>query len=155
MKEVVGRPGTRSSLALWVSQCVCAAASFAAMAVAHGSSHYTAFRALLFSMELQFFWSLFRAIADTKDLMAQHAAYDFKDVCWIVLFDWLMAIVSVASATASAGVAIYLERDFHICRTHPHLSCSPYKLSIILAFMAWSFITASAASSFWLLASFF
>ncbi|KAL6600593.1 hypothetical protein ACP70R_045393 [Stipagrostis hirtigluma subsp. patula] len=147
MKEVVGQPGTRSSLALRVSQCVCAAASFAAMAVAHGSSHYTAFRALLFSMELQFFWSLFRAMADTKDVMAQHAAYDVKDVCWIVLFDWLTAIVSVASATASAGVAIYLERDFHIC--------SLYKLSIILAFMACSVITASAASSFWVLASLF
>jgi hypothetical protein len=43
MKLIVGSPGTWSSMALRVSQCVFAAASVCAMVTAFGYSNYTAF----------------------------------------------------------------------------------------------------------------
>ncbi|ONM53909.1 hypothetical protein ZEAMMB73_Zm00001d019915 [Zea mays] len=63
------------------------------------------------------------------------------------------AILSFAAASASAGVTILFERDVHFCRMYPQLSCGRYALSVVLAFITWSFIATSAVSMFWLLPS--
>ncbi|TVU10938.1 hypothetical protein EJB05_44494 [Eragrostis curvula] len=153
MKDVVGSPGTWSGLALRVSQCLCAAASFTTMWFADGSEHYSAFWFMAISMEMLFFWSFTRAWVDITSLRNNIDLHNLDHVCMVLVYDWLAAFMSFASTAASAGVAIYLERDFNHCKTNPHLSCGQYKLSVILASMTWSFIAASATASFWLMAS--
>jgi hypothetical protein len=65
----------------------------------------------------------------------------------------ILSMGSMAAASSSTGVAIFLETDVEFCNVYPYLSCSRYKVSAILASMAWSFIAASACSTFWLLVS--
>ncbi|GJN24601.1 hypothetical protein PR202_gb12352 [Eleusine coracana subsp. coracana] len=68
-------------------------------------------------------------------------------------FRYGMAILSLASASASAGVAFFFERDTNLCKIYTPQLCTYYTLSVILAFMTWSFAAASAASVFWVLVS--
>ncbi|KAL6594311.1 hypothetical protein ACP70R_048504 [Stipagrostis hirtigluma subsp. patula] len=59
------------------------------MAFAHGSSHYSAVWALIASMELQFLWSFIGAILDTAHVVELLDPYNFVDVCFIVILDWI------------------------------------------------------------------
>ncbi|CAN6173749.1 unnamed protein product [Urochloa humidicola] len=152
MRDVAGSAGSWSGLALRASQCVCAAASFAAMVSVVDHGFFTAFRALCISMELQFIWSFFLLCADIHWLRTKRDPDEYS-VHMVAFFDWLISTLSMATASASAAVVIYLERDSAFCTMYPQLSCSRYKLSVMLAFMAWSFVAASSASSFWLLPS--
>ncbi|XP_066394022.1 CASP-like protein 5B3 isoform X2 [Miscanthus floridulus] len=144
MKDVVGSPGTWSGMALRLSQCVSAGASMGAMATAYGFSNYTAFCYLIASMALQLLWSFGLACLDIYSLKTK------RDLHNPVL---VTAILSFAAASASAGVTILFERDVHFCRMYPQLSCGRYALSVVLAFITWSFIATSAVSMFWLLPS--
>ncbi|TVU10969.1 hypothetical protein EJB05_44526, partial [Eragrostis curvula] len=165
MKDVVGSPGTWSGLALRVSQCVAAGASMAAMATAYGFSNYTAFCYLIASMGLQLLWSFGLACLDIYSLKTKRDLHNPVLVSLFVVGDWIIglatpkdakvvtAILSFAAASASAGVTILFERDVHFCRMYPQLSCGRYELSVILAFITWSFIATSAVSMFWLLPS--
>ncbi|KAL6594314.1 hypothetical protein ACP70R_045397 [Stipagrostis hirtigluma subsp. patula] len=153
MKDVVGSPGTWSGLALRVSQCVSAGASVAAMATAYGFSNYTAFCYLIASMGLQLLWSFGLACLDIYSLKTKRDLHNPVLVSLFVVGDWVTAILSFAAASASAGVTILFERDVHFCRMYPQLSCGRYELSVILAFITWSFIATSAVSMFWLLPS--
>ncbi|BAF24586.1 cASP-like protein 5B3 [Oryza sativa Japonica Group] len=153
MKDVVGSPGTWSGMSLRVSQCVFAGASVVAMASAYGFSNYTAFCYLIASMGLQLLWSFGLACLDIYSLQTKRDLHNPVLVSLFVVGDWVTAILSFAAASASAGVTILFERDVHFCRMYPQLSCGRYELSVILAFITWSFIATSAVSMFWLLAS--
>ncbi|TVU10963.1 hypothetical protein EJB05_44520 [Eragrostis curvula] len=150
MNDVVGRPGTRISLVLRVSQLVCAAASWLAIP----SWSYSAFIYLYCSMYLQFLWSLGLVCVDIICLVTNTAFNDPGFASVVLVGDWCIGILSFSAATASAGVVILFKRDTEFCRAFPPFACDQYELSAILAFMAWSFIAASALSLFWFRVSF-
>ncbi|TVU41602.1 hypothetical protein EJB05_15134, partial [Eragrostis curvula] len=154
MKDVAGSPGTWSSLALRVSQFLCAGASFAAMATAHSAAtnNFNSFRYLVAFLILQFFWSFGLACVDIYCLKT---GADFHTLGFVVpttIVDWVMAVLMFAVASASAGLAVFFQRDLDYCAWTP--LCGNYNLAVVLAFMTWSFIAASATSMFWLLVSF-
>ncbi|KAK3124521.1 hypothetical protein QOZ80_7BG0587770 [Eleusine coracana subsp. coracana] len=155
MMDVAGRPGTWSGLALRVSQCVAAGASFAAMASSYAlaTNRYSTFRYLMFSMMSQFLWSFVLACLDIYSLKTNFDLLVRPIVLGLVIGDWGMSILSFASASASAGVTLFFARDTNLCKIYTPQLCSYYTLSVILAFMTWSFAAASAASVFWLLVS--
>ncbi|TVU10951.1 hypothetical protein EJB05_44507 [Eragrostis curvula] len=64
-----------------------------------------------------------------------------------------VGIFSFSAATAPAGITIFLKKDTQFCRAFPQLICDQYEQSVILAFVAWSFLAASALSLFWFRAS--
>ncbi|KAM0825759.1 hypothetical protein ACQ4PT_069336 [Festuca glaucescens] len=160
MKLIVGSPGTWSSMALRVSQCVFAAASVCAMVTTFGYSNTTQPSQLLSYMStalfLQFIWSLglacvdiFCIIRNKKDL---HNPFI---VTVIVIGDSIMTILVFAGASASASVTVLFTRDMNICRVYWRLACSQFALSTVLAFIVCSLDAASSFSGFWLLVSFF
>jgi len=70
------------------------------------------------------------------------------------VFDAVHGDRFTAAASASGSVLVFLERDTDLCRIAlRRVPCGQDTPTVILAFMTWSFIAASAASSFWLLAS--
>ncbi|TVU41544.1 hypothetical protein EJB05_15072, partial [Eragrostis curvula] len=152
MKDVVGSPGTWGGLVLRVAQCICAAASVAAIVTATSTS----FIVLLYFfcvIALQTIWSFILACVDIYALMVNA---DIHVPCLVRLFlvgDWTMATNSFAAASASAGVVVFLTGDTH-CGTEDIWNLfGLYNSFIFLAFATWSFSAASAASAFWVLAS--
>ncbi|KAJ4774403.1 CASP-like protein [Rhynchospora pubera] len=153
MKDFLGSPGTWSGFALRIAQCGFAAASVAVMASANGFSNYTAFCYLIASMGLQLLWSLGLACLDIYALRTKRDLHNPVLVSLFVVGDWVTAILSFAAACSSAGVALLFEKDVHFCKTFPQLSCGRYALSVLLAFMTWTFTATSSVSMFWVLAS--
>ncbi|KAJ3680770.1 hypothetical protein LUZ60_015259 [Juncus effusus] len=153
MKDVVGSPGTWSGFALRIAQCGFAGASIGVMASAFGFSNYTAFCYLIASMGLQVLWSLGLACLDIYALKTKRDLHNPVLVSLFVVGDWVTSILSFAAACSSAGVTILFEKDVHFCKMYPQLACGRYGLSVLLAFMTWSFTATSAFSMFWLLAS--
>ncbi|PAN11324.1 hypothetical protein PAHAL_2G168500 [Panicum hallii] len=153
MKDIMGIPGTLGGLALRVSQFVCAAGSLAAMLSAYGFSNYSAFCYLVLQMTLQLIWSFILVCIDIHSLKINWDLRSTGNLWKYVIGDWILAIGSLAAASSATAVAILLAIDVEFCRVNPYLSCSRYKVFVILASMAWSFIAASAGSTFWLLVS--
>ncbi|OAY78162.1 CASP-like protein 5B3 [Ananas comosus] len=153
MKDVVGSPGTWSSLILRFGQCAFAGASIGVMASALGFSSYTAFCYLIASMGLQALWSFGLACLDVYSLKTKRDLHNPVLVSLFVVGDWVTAVLSFAAACSSAGVIVLFERDVHFCRMYPQFPCSRYELSIVLAFITWSFIGTSSLVMFSLLAS--
>ncbi|CAI0443336.1 unnamed protein product [Linum tenue] len=123
MKELFGSPGRASGLGLRVGQFVFAAASIGVMVSAHGFFNSTAF------------WSSF---------ITQHHFPEFLQVT---------SILSLAAASASAGVTILYARDLHYCNATPHFPCKRFQISIALAFISWFLLAVSSHVMFWLMAS--
>ncbi|KAL6594312.1 hypothetical protein ACP70R_048505 [Stipagrostis hirtigluma subsp. patula] len=153
MKDVPGSPGTPGGLALRASQCLCSLASLAAMATAFGFSNYSAFFFLVLSMFLELLWSFTLLCVDIHSLKHKTDLHNHGLILIFIMGDWIVAISSAATACSAAAVAIFLERDIKFCRVYQHVSCSQFKASVILAFMAWSFVAASATSNFFLFVS--
>ncbi|TVU10942.1 hypothetical protein EJB05_44498 [Eragrostis curvula] len=110
MKDVVGSPGTWSGLALRVSQCLCAAASFATMFFAAGFGHYTAFGIMLISMEIQCIWSFSRAMVDIDSLRNNIDLHNLDHVCMVMILDWVSS--SLFDNEAYIGIKVeFLFRD--------------------------------------------
>ncbi|XP_051186451.1 CASP-like protein 5B3 [Lolium perenne] len=155
MKLIVGSPGTWSSMALRVSQCVFAAASVCAMVTAFGYSNYTAFAYMSTALLLQFIWSLGLACVDIFCVRNKKDLHCPFIVTFIVIGDSIMTILVFGGASASASVTVLFTRDMHICRVYWRLACSQFALSTVLAFIVCSLDAASSFSGFWLLVSFF
>ncbi|TVU10970.1 hypothetical protein EJB05_44527, partial [Eragrostis curvula] len=102
----------------------------------------------------QLFWSFILACTDIVCLVRKKEFNRYLWVSVVLVGDWLVGILSFSAATASAGVTILFRRDTEFCRAFPQVTCGLYDLAVILAFVAWSFIAASAFSSFWLWVSF-
>ncbi|XP_022679757.1 CASP-like protein 5B3 isoform X2 [Setaria italica] len=118
-------------------------------------AHLRDYSFMALSMSLQLIWSFILACIDIHSLKTNWDLHNTRHVWKYLIGDWVLGIASMAAASSSAGVAILLVRDSQFCRVHDYqyLSCSRYEVSVILAFMAWSFIAASAGSTFWLLVS--
>ncbi|TVU10958.1 hypothetical protein EJB05_44515 [Eragrostis curvula] len=153
MKDIVGSPGTWSGLALRVSQVVCAMGSLVAMAIAFGFSNYSAYFYLTFAMCLEILWSFALMCVDIHALKHNWDLHKIGLAWMYVLGDWIFGLGAFTAASAAGGLDILMERDVHFCTTYPYLSCSGYRISVILSCMAWSFLATSAASSFFLLSS--
>jgi hypothetical protein len=59
----------------------------------------------------------------------------------------------LAAVSSTGGVVVLLEIDMNYCSPYSSLQCSLFQLSVILGSMAWTFISASAISTFFLLVS--
>ncbi|TVU13022.1 hypothetical protein EJB05_46694, partial [Eragrostis curvula] len=147
---VVGRPGTRASLALRVSQLVCAAASLVAVVTSKDSTSYSSLIYLSCSAFVQLLESFVLACVDILYLATNSDLNDTNLVSIILICDWCIGILSFSAATGAAGVVVFFKRDTEFCRAIGQLTCDQYEISVILAFMAWLFGAASALSLFWL-----
>ncbi|TVU10960.1 hypothetical protein EJB05_44517, partial [Eragrostis curvula] len=153
MKDVVEPRDEEQFGAAAVAVPICAGASFVTLVTARGSDLPTAYDYLGNIMELLFFWGLFLACVDVHSLRTNKDLHTPYHVWRILIGDWIMGINSFAAVFAATGVTIYYERDAHFCRAYPALACDQLELSVVLAFLAWSFIAASATSLFWSMAS--
>ncbi|CAN6181708.1 unnamed protein product [Urochloa humidicola] len=153
MRDILVHPGTLRSFFLRILQGLFATASLVVMASDFDFLDYPVFCYLIASMGLQLLWSFGLACLDIYSLKTKRDLHNPVLVSLFVVGDWVTAILSFAAASASAGVTILFERDVHFCRMYPQLSCGRYELSVILAFITWSFIATSAVSMFWLLPS--
>ncbi|KAJ4971462.1 hypothetical protein NE237_004561 [Protea cynaroides] len=160
MKTFFGSPGTVSGLLLRIVQCCFAAASIGTMASASiGTasafrfSNYTAYCYLVASMGLQVLWSTGLACLDAYALRMKRDLQNPLLVSLFVVGDWVTATLSLGAASSSAGVTVLYARDLDFCRQQPHLPCSRFQISIILAFVTWFFVAASSLVMFLLVAS--
>ncbi|KAL6603998.1 hypothetical protein ACP70R_044359 [Stipagrostis hirtigluma subsp. patula] len=153
MKDVPGSPGTWGGLALRVSQVVCALASLVAMATSFGSFYTTAFCYLMSSMFVELLWGLILLCVDVYSLKTKWDLHRTGFVLCYVLGDWIFAITSSATVCSAAAVIIFLGTDIELHTIDLHMSYSRFKVSVVLGFMAWSFLAATATSNFFLLAS--
>ncbi|XP_006605765.1 CASP-like protein 5B3 isoform X2 [Glycine soja] len=131
MKDFCGTPGTVLGLVLRMSQFVFAAGSIASMATTISFFNLTAFCYLIASMGLQIIWSFVLALMD--------------------LYALLTATLSLAAASASAGITVLYFHDLGHC--HFGEECQKYQISVALAFLSWISTSISSLIMLWLLAA--
>ncbi|KAF8728021.1 hypothetical protein HU200_018594 [Digitaria exilis] len=102
-------------------------------------------------MSVQLIWSFILACIDIYSLRTNWDLHRTGNLWKYVIGDWVMTMQSLAAASSSAALTIFLTTDIELGRVDPYLTCSWYKVSVILASMAWSFTAAPAGSTFWLL----
>ncbi|XP_021606771.1 CASP-like protein 5B3 isoform X2 [Manihot esculenta] len=115
MKDFAGTPGTLTALALRISQCIFAAGSITAMATTTNFFNFTAFCYLIASMGLQVIWSFGLALIDAYALMKKKVLHNSILVSLFVVGDWVTALLSLAAASASAGITVLLFHDIGPC----------------------------------------
>ncbi|XP_052207715.1 CASP-like protein 5B3 isoform X2 [Diospyros lotus] len=151
MKDFPGAPGTFTGLVLRVSQCLFAAASIASMATSHNFFKITAFCYLIASMALQVIWSSGLAFLDAYALAKKKVLHSNALVSLFMVGDWVTAALSLAAASASAGIAMLYFSDYGTCNLGEE--CQKYQMSVVLAFFSWITIAISSLVMFWLLAA--
>ncbi|XP_054804957.1 CASP-like protein 5B3 isoform X2 [Prosopis cineraria] len=100
MKHFPGTPGTLTALVLRLSQCTFAVGSIAAMGTTSSFYGITAFCYLIASMGLQVVWSFVLALLDAYALVRKKVT----------------ATLSLAAASASAGIAVLYFNDAGSCK---------------------------------------
>ncbi|KAL4308478.1 hypothetical protein GQ457_01G031660 [Hibiscus cannabinus] len=135
MREFPGTPGTLTSLFLRITQCVFAAGSIAAMATAPNFSGITAFCYLIASMGLLVAWSFALAVLDGIALVKKKVLHNPLLVSLYIVGDWVTALLSLAAASSSAGIAVLYFNDLGSCGFGEE--CQKYQLSVALAFLGW------------------
>lgn len=151
MKYFPGTPGTLTGLVLRISQCVFAAGSIASMATTNNFFTFTAFCYLIASMGLQVIWSLVLAVLDAYAFVRKKALHNPVLVSLFVVGDWVTATLSLAAASASAGITVLYVNDLHGCKLG--VECQKYQMSVALAFLSWVTIAISSLIMLWLLAA--
>ncbi|PSR97954.1 CASP-like protein [Actinidia chinensis var. chinensis] len=151
MKDFAGTPGTVTGLVLRVSQCLFAAASIASMATTNNFFNITAFCYLIASMGLQVLWSFGLAFLDAYALAKKKVLHNHVLVSLFVVGDWVTATLSLAAASASAGITMLYFSDLGSCQLG--VECQKYQISIVFAFLSWITIAISSLIMFWLLAA--
>ncbi|KAK9913609.1 hypothetical protein M0R45_037419 [Rubus argutus] len=153
MKDMFGSPGKISGLVLRIGQCSFAAASIGVMASAHGFFNSTAFCYLIASMGLECLWSFGLACLDFHALWSKRSLQNPVLVSLFVVGDWVTAILSLAGACSSAGVAVLYSRDLNYCnKTLPiSLPCTRFQIAVAFAFISWFLLAVSSLVMFWLL----
>ncbi|KAG6595340.1 CASP-like protein 5B2 [Cucurbita argyrosperma subsp. argyrosperma] len=151
MKDLIGRPGTKSGLALRMGQSAFAAASIGVMVSALGFSSFTAFCYLIASMGLQVLWSFGLACLDMYALRRKRDLENPILVSLFVVGDWVTATLSLAAASSSAGIVVLYAKDLDVCKSHKNLPCNMFQISIALAFITWALIAMSSHVMFWIL----
>ncbi|XP_054821194.1 CASP-like protein 5B3 isoform X1 [Prosopis cineraria] len=151
MKDFPGTPGTLTGLVLRISQCICAVGSIASMATTSGFFNFTAFCYLLASMGLQVIWSFVLALLDAYAWMRKKVIHNAILVSLFVVGDWVTSTLSLAAASASAGITVLYFNDLGHCNFGEE--CQKYQISVAFAFMSWITILISSLIMLWLLAS--
>ncbi|KAL6344221.1 hypothetical protein AAG906_035446 [Vitis piasezkii] len=151
MKDFPGTPGTWTGLILRISQCMFAAGSIASMATTSSFFSVTAFCYLIASMGLQVIWSFGLAFLDAYALVKKKVIHNPVLVSLFVVGDWVTATLSLAAASASAGITVLYYSDFGDCDFGKE--CQKYQISVALAFLSWIMIATSSLIMFWLLAA--
>ncbi|OAY28074.1 CASP-like protein 5B3 [Manihot esculenta] len=151
MKDFAGTPGTLTALVLRISQCIFAAGSIAAMATTSTFFNFTAFCYLVASMGLQVIWSFGLALLDAYSLVQRKVLNNSILVSLFVVGDWVTATLSLAAASASAGITVLLFQDVEHCSYLKE--CEKYQISVALAFLSWGAIAISSLIMLWLLAA--
>ncbi|XP_054804961.1 CASP-like protein 5B3 isoform X6 [Prosopis cineraria] len=135
MKHFPGTPGTLTALVLRLSQCTFAVGSIAAMGTTSSFYGITAFCYLIASMGLQVVWSFVLALLDAYALVRKKVT----------------ATLSLAAASASAGIAVLYFNDAGSCKFGQE--CQRYQISVALASLSWIAILVSSLIMLWLLAA--
>lgn len=151
MKDFPGTPGTFTGLVLRISQCFFAAGSIASMASTSNFFDFTAFCYLIASMGLQAIWSFGLALLDAYALVKKKLIHNPVLVSLFVVGDWVTATLSLAAASASAGITVLYFRDVGSCNFGEE--CRKYQMSVTLAFLSWIMTATSSLIMFWLLAA--
>ncbi|MED6140579.1 hypothetical protein PIB30_073919 [Stylosanthes scabra] len=151
MKDFAGTPGTFLGLILRMTQFVFAVGSIVSMATTSSFFNVTAFSYLIASMGLLVIWSFVLALLDAYALMKKKVLHNLIMVSLFVVGDWVTAILSLAAASASAGVIVLYFNDLGQC--HFGEECQKYQISIALGFLSWLSISISSLIMLWLLAA--
>ncbi|KAI5573194.1 hypothetical protein POPTR_010G073000v4 [Populus trichocarpa] len=115
MRDFAGAPGTLTGLALRLSQCVFAAGSIAAMTTTTNFFNSTSFCYLIASMGLQIIWSFGLTLLDAYALVRKRTLHNTVLLSLFVVGDWVTAILSLAAASASAGITVLYFHDLGSC----------------------------------------
>ncbi|CAJ1967149.1 unnamed protein product [Sphenostylis stenocarpa] len=150
MKDFCGAPGTILGLVLRTTQFLFAAGSIASMATTTSFFNLTAFCYLIASMGLQIIWSFLLALLDLLAMMRNRTLLTPVLVSLFVVGDWVTATLSLAAASASAGITVLYFHDLGHC--HIGDECLKYQISVALAFLSWFSTSISSLIMFWLLA---
>ncbi|KAJ9684358.1 hypothetical protein PVL29_016704 [Vitis rotundifolia] len=153
MKVLFGSPGRLSGLVLRMGQCSFAASSIGIMLSASGYSGSTAFCYLIASMGLQILWSFALACVDMQALRLRRNLQHPVLLSLFVVGDWVTSLLSLAAASASAGVVLLYARDLNYCSSIIHPPCAKFQISVALAFISWFLLAISSYVMFWLLCS--
>ncbi|GLT78719.1 hypothetical protein SLA2020_502470 [Shorea laevis] len=151
MKDFPGTPGTLTGLLLRILQCLFAAGSIACMAATSNFFNFTAFCYLIASMGLQVIWSFGLAMLDAVALAKRKVLHNPVLVSLFVVGDWVTGTLSLAAASASAGIAVLYFNDLGSCKFGQE--CQKYQLSVALAVLGWISIAISSLIMLWLLAA--
>ncbi|KAJ4722655.1 CASP-like protein [Melia azedarach] len=151
MKDFAGTPGTSTGLLLRIGQCLFAAGSIVAMTTTGSFFNFTAFCYLIAAMGLQLIWSFGLALIDAYAILRKKVLHGPVLVSLFVIGDWVTAILSLAAASASAGITILYFSDLGHC-TYEN-QCQIYQTSVALAFLSWITIAISSLIMLWLLAA--
>ncbi|XVF62877.1 hypothetical protein PTKIN_Ptkin09bG0043900 [Pterospermum kingtungense] len=151
MRVFPGSPGTLTSLFLRIAQCVFAAGSIASIATTSYFYNFTAFCFLIASMGLQIVWSFGLTLLDGIALVKKKVLNNPILISLLVVGDWVTATLSLAAASASAGIAVLYFNDLGNCKFGQE--CQKYQLSVALAFLGWIAIAISSLIMLWLLAA--
>ncbi|KAL5784698.1 hypothetical protein ACOSQ2_007090 [Xanthoceras sorbifolium] len=115
MKDFAGTPGTLTGLCLRIMQCLFAALTIACVATTRNFFSFTAFCYLIASMGLQVVWSFGLALLDAYALIEKKVLHNHVLVSLFVVGDWVTATLSLAAASASAGVTVLFFNDLGHC----------------------------------------
>ncbi|ESW17833.1 hypothetical protein PHAVU_007G272500 [Phaseolus vulgaris] len=151
MHDLWGGPGSVLGLVLRMTQFTFAAGSIASMATTTSFFNLTAFCYLIASMGLQIIWSFLLALMDLFSLVRNQTLLNPVLVSLFVVGDWVTATLSLAAASASAGITVLYFRDLGHC--HFGEECQKYQISVALAFLSWFSTSISSLVMFWLLAA--
>ncbi|KAK2453940.1 CASP protein 5B3 [Trifolium repens] len=151
MKNFSGTPGTFLGLILRMAQFIFAAASIASIATTPSFYNFTAFCYLIASMALQIIWSFALASLDAYALVRKKVLLNPVLISLFVVGDWVTATLSLAAASASAGITVLYFNDMGHC--HFGEECQKYQISVAFAFLSWISVSISSLIMLWLLAA--
>lgn len=151
MKNFSGTPGTVLGLILRMSQFIFATGSIASIATTPSFFYYTSFCFLIASMALQIIWSFVLALLDAYALVKKKVLLNPVLISLFVVGDWVTATISLAAASASAGLTVLYFHDMGHC--HFGEECQKYQISVAFAFMSWISISISSLIMLWLIAA--
>ncbi|KAK7393675.1 hypothetical protein VNO78_22238 [Psophocarpus tetragonolobus] len=151
MKDFCGTPGTFLGLILRMTQFIFAAGSIASMATTTSFFNLTAFCYLIASMGLQIIWSFVLALMDVYALTRKKVLLNPVLISLFVVGDWVTATLSLAAASASAGITVLYFHDLGQC--HFGEECQKYQISVALAFLSWISTSISSLIMLWLLSA--
>ncbi|XP_043713787.1 CASP-like protein 5C1 isoform X2 [Telopea speciosissima] len=146
-----GSMGTSASLSLRLGQTIFSFASLLFMSVGVEFYSYTAFCFLVTIMGLVIPWSFTLALVDGCSILVGCPLRQPGILFVIVIGDWVLSILSLAAACASAGVINFLP-NIEGLHCVPKF-CSRYQLSTVMAFLSWFLSAASSLFNLWLLPS--